>query len=282
MEPTEHSKEDGQGLMATVAAIQMSSGRDVGANLAAAEAGLRAAQAGGAQLAVLPENFALMADSPSSRLRHAETDDGGPIQDALAYLSRTLSLWIVAGTIALRSRDPAKVRSACLVFDDRGERVARYDKIHLFDVDLGPGERYAESDAFEAGDTVVTVATPWGRLGLAICYDLRFPELFRALLDAGVEIVALPAAFTVPTGAAHWEVLVRARAIENSCYIVASAQGGRHDNGRATFGHSLIVDPWGAVLAERPEGPGIVTAQIDRASVAAVRRRLPSVMHRRL
>ena len=268
--------------MATVAAIQMSSGRDVGANLAAAEAGLRAAQADGAQLAVLPENFALMADSPSSRLRHAETDDGGPIQDALADLSRTLSLWIVAGTIALRSRDPAKVRSACLVFDDRGERVARYDKIHLFDVDLGPGERYAESDAFEAGDTVVTVATPWGRLGLAICYDLRFPELFRALLDAGVEIVALPAAFTVPTGAAHWEVLVRARAIENSCYIVASAQGGRHDNGRATFGHSLIVDPWGAVLAERPEGPGIVTAQIDRTSVAAVRRRLPSVMHRRL
>ena len=280
MEQTERSEKGGQGL--TAAAVQMSSGRDVGANLAAAEVGLRAAHASGARLAVLPENFALMADSPDSRLRHAEGDDGGPIQDAIARLARTLSLWVVAGTIALRSCDPAKVRSACLVFNDRGERVARYDKIHLFDVDLGPGERYAESDAFEAGDAVVSVATPWGRLGLAICYDLRFPELFRALLDAGVEIVALPAAFTVPTGKAHWEVLVRARAIENSCYIVASAQSGQHDNGRATYGHSLVVDPWGAIQAERPDGPGIATARIDRASVAAVRRRLPSVMHRRL
>ena len=280
MEQTERSQEGGQGL--TAAAVQMSSGRDVGANLAAAEAGLRAAHASGTRLAVLPENFALMADSPESRLRHAEGDEGGPIQDAIARLSRTLSMWVVAGTIALRSCDPARVRSACLVFNDRGERVARYDKIHLFDVDLGPGERYAESDAFEAGDAVVSVATPWGRLGLAICYDLRFPELFRALLDAGVEIVALPAAFTVPTGAAHWEVLVRARAIENSCYIVASAQSGQHDNGRATYGHSLIVDPWGTIQAERPEGPGIATARIDPAAVAAVRRRLHSVMHRRL
>ncbi len=260
----------------------MNSGSDVAANLAVAEAGLREARAQGAHLAVLPENFALMADSKESRLRHAETDDGGPIQDAIARVSRALSLWVVAGTIALRSCDPARVRSACLVFNDRGERVARYDKIHLFDVDLGPSERYAESDAFEAGDTAVTVATPWGRLGLAICYDLRFPELFRALLDAGAEIVAVPAAFTVPTGEAHWEVLVRARAIENSSYVVASAQSGRHDNGRATYGHSLIVDPWGTVLAERGEGPGIVTARIDQASVAAVRRRLPSVMHRRL
>ncbi len=282
MEQTKHSQEGGQALAGSVAAVQMCSGSDVGANLAAAREHLRYARAQGAGLAVLPENFALMAASQDQRLRHAEADGGGPIQDAIARLARELSLWVVAGTLPMRCGDPARVRSACLVFDDRGERVARYDKIHLFDVDLGPGERYAESDAFEAGETPVTIDTPSGRLGLAICYDLRFPELFRALLSAGAEIVALPSAFTVPTGEAHWEILVRARAIENSCYMVASAQGGRHDNGRTTYGHSLIVDPWGRVLAARPEGPGVVVAGFDRGSVAAVRRRLPSVMHRRL
>ncbi|WP_298138889.1 carbon-nitrogen hydrolase family protein [Acidiferrobacter sp.] len=269
-------------MTAIAAAVQMGSGRDVAANLALAQAALREAHGQGAKLAVLPENFALMADSQELRLRHAETDEGGPMQEAISGACRTLGMWVVAGTIPMRSRDPARLRAACLVFNDHGERVARYDKIHLFDVDLGPGERYAESDGFEAGPAAVTVPTPWGRLGLAICYDLRFPELFRALLDGGAEMVALPAAFTVPTGQAHWEVLVRARAIENSSYIIAAAQSGRHDNGRTTYGHSLIVDPWGAILAERPEGPGIAMARIDQATLAAVRRRLPSVMHRRL
>ncbi len=264
------------------AAAPMCSGGDVAANVAVACAALQEAHARGARLAVLPENFALMAGSREQRLRHAETDGSGPIQEAIARTCRELSLWVVAGTIPMRGHDPAKVRSACLVFDDRGERVARYDKIHLFDVDLGPGERYAESEAFEAGETPVVLDTPFGRLGLAICYDLRFPELFRALLTAGAEVVALPAAFTVPTGEAHWQTLVRARAIENSCYVVAAAQGGRHDNGRTTYGHSMIVDAWGRVLALQASGREVVTAQFDRESVADVRRRLPSVMHRRL
>ncbi len=282
MEQAKRTEEGGHALTAAFASAQMCSGGDVAANVAAARVALQEAHAQGARLAVLPENFALMADSKEQRLRHAEVDGKGPIQEAIAQTCRDLSLWVVAGTVPLRGRDPTKVRSACLVFDDRGERVARYDKIHLFDVDLGPGERYAESEAFEAGEAPVVLDTPFGRLGLAVCYDLRFPELFRALLTAGAEIVALPAAFTVPTGEAHWQVLVRARAIENSCYVVAAAQGGRHDNGRTTYGHSMIVDPWGRVLALQASGRGVVTAQLDRESVADVRRRLPSVTHRRL
>ncbi len=282
MEQAKRTEENGQGLSAVFAAVQMCSGGDVAANVAAACAALQEAHARGARLAVLPENFALMADSREQRLRHAETDGSGPIQEAIARSCRDLSMWVVAGTIPVHGRDPAKVRSACLVFNDQGERAARYDKIHLFDVDLGPGERYAESEAFEAGEAPVVLDTPFGRLGLAICYDLRFPELFRALLTEGAEVVALPAAFTVPTGEAHWQTLVRARAIENSCYVVAAAQGGRHDNGRTTYGHSMIVDAWGRVLALQASGRGIVTAQFDRESVADVRRRLPSVTHRRL
>lgn len=282
MEQAEHPEEDRQGLSPDVAVVQMCSTRDVEANLTSARALLGKARAQGAGLAVLPENFALMADTSERRLRHAEAPGDGRIQTALANWARELGLWIVGGTIPLRTDDPQRVRAACLVFDARGEQVARYDKIHLFDVDLGPGERYAESDAFEAGEAPVTVATPFGRLGLAVCYDLRFPELFRTLVAAGAEILTLPAAFTVPTGQAHWEVLLRARAIENSCYVLAAAQSGRHDNGRVTYGHSMIVGPWGEILAAHRDGPGIVTASCDLETLATVRRRLPSVRHRRL
>ncbi len=264
------------------AAIQMRSGSRVDANLAAARRQLQRARAAGCGLAVLPENFALMARSPEERLMHAEAPGDGPIQEALRSLCRELGLWLVAGTIPLRGAVPGKVRAASLVYDDRGDCVARYDKMHLFDVDLGDGERYAESDAFEPGTEPMVVATPWGRLGLAVCYDVRFPELFRALIASGAEFVSLPAAFTVPTGRAHWEVLVRARAIENTCYVVAAAQTGRHDNGRQTYGHSLIVDPWGRVLAQRPAGAGVVTARLDREHLEAIRQRLPSITHRRL
>lgn len=282
MEQTDRSQESRQRLSRLLAAVQMRSTRDLRANLREAELWLRAARDEGAGLAVLPENFAIMPDSSAARLRAAEEEGVGPIQDALRAWSRELGMWLVAGTIPMRGAHPTKVRSACLVYDDRGERVARYDKIHLFDVDLGPGERYAESDAFEAGASPAVVTTPFGKLGLAVCYDLRFPELFRMLLSQGAEIITLPAAFTVPTGQSHWEVLVRARAIENSCYMVASAQSGQHDNGRMTYGHSMIVDPWGDVLACRPEGSGVVSARFDHERVEAVRRRLPSITHRRL
>ncbi len=265
-----------------IAAIQMRSGSDVEANLATAGRLLQEAREKGCKLAVLPENFALMAGAPSDRIHHAEEDRRGPIQQGLSRLCQELDLWLVAGTIPMRCERPDKVRAACLVYDSRGERVARYDKIHLFDVDLGAGERYAESDGFEPGNAPVVVATPYGRLGLAVCYDLRFPELFRILLAEGAEIISLPAAFTVPTGEAHWEVLLRARAIENSCYVVAAAQAGHHDNGRTTYGHSMIVDPWGTVLGCQPEGTGAVLAHYEHERVDAVRRRLPSIKHRRL
>lgn len=265
-----------------IAAIQMCSGADVEANLVVAGRLLREARERGCELAVLPENFALMARAPADRLRHAEEDHGGPIQERLSRLCRELGLWVVAGTIPMRCGSPTKVRAACLVYDSRGEQVARYDKIHLFDVDLGAGERYAESDGFEPGNAAAVVATPYGKLGLAVCYDLRFPELFRILLGQGAEIISLPAAFTVPTGEAHWDVLLRARAIENSCYVVAAAQAGHHDNGRATYGHSLIVDPWGTILGCKPEGTGVVLARYEHERLDAVRRRLPSIKHRRL
>ena len=268
--------------MTRVAAIQMTSGTHVEANLA--EAGrllARAAQAGVA-LAVLPENFALMTRSDAERRAAAEADGQGPIQEFLARTARTLRLWIVGGTVPLQTQGE-KVRAACLVYDSDGGRQARYDKIHLFDVELGNGERYCESNGIEAGGETATVATPAGRLGLAVCYDLRFPELFRRLLDAGAEVVAVPSAFTAYTGRAHWETLVRARAIENLVYVIAPAQAGRHADGRETHGDSMIVNPWGEVLArQRTREPALVTADCDPEQLRALRRQLPSIEHRRL
>ncbi|HEU5339256.1 MAG TPA: carbon-nitrogen hydrolase family protein [Sulfuricaulis sp.] len=268
--------------MTHVAAVQMSSGPKVPENLEAAGKLIAAAAADGAELLVLPENFALMPMSDADRLTNAEPYGKGPIQDFLAAQSRQHKVWLVGGTFPLLTKTKDKLRSACLVYNDRGERVAHYDKIHLFDVELDNGEKYQESNSFEAGRDVVVTDTPHGKLGLAVCYDLRFPELFRRLLELGAEIFAVPSAFTAHTGKAHWEVLVRARAIENLVYVIAAAQTGRHANGRETFGDSLIVNPWGEVLARRADGPGHVLAEFDREHLNNVRNGLPSIRHRRL
>ncbi|WP_295390336.1 carbon-nitrogen hydrolase family protein [uncultured Thiodictyon sp.] len=266
-----------------VAAVQMASGLHVAANLDEAERLVREAAAGGAGLVVLPENFALMGKHPEDQVALGEADGTGPLQSFLARVALEQRVWLVGGTIPLATSDPGRVRAACLVFDERGQRVARYDKIHLFDVSVpGADEHYQESATIEPGTEVVVIDSPWGRLGLAVCYDLRFPELFRRMLEEGVEIIALPAAFTAITGKAHWETLVRARAIENLAFVVAAAQGGFHLNGRETFGHSLVVDPWGTVLAQLPRGTGCVCTAIDREFQGAVRRHFPAIDHRRL
>ncbi len=268
--------------MTRVAAVQMVSGAVVSENLDEAARLIGAAVADGAGLIVLPENFAIMPRSDADRLAAVETDGQGPIQEFLAAQARRHRVWLVGGTIPLAAKSANKVRAACLLFNDRGERVARYDKIHLFDVSLDNGEQYLESRSFEPGDEVVVADTPCGKLGLAVCYDLRFPELFRRLLDQGAELFVVPAAFTAHTGKAHWEVLVRARAIENLAYVIAAAQGGRHANGRETHGDSMIVNPWGEVLARRAHGAGHAIADCDRARLQSVRASLPSIRHRRL
>ena len=274
--------------MSVIAAIQMNSGADVGANLDAARVLLREAAADGARLAVLPENFAFMGAHERDKLAHAETDGRGPIQDAIAELARELDLWIVAGTLPIAAPDGddgrGRVHASCCVYDSDGARVARYDKIHLFDIDVpGSGERYRESASIAAGPVhPVVVDTPVGRVGLSVCYDLRFPELYRALVDAGAEVLVVPAAFTAKTGAAHWHLLLRARAVENLCYVVAPGQCGAHPGGRATYGHSLIVEPWGTVLSQRPEQAGVVLASRDAARQAELRQGFPALSHRRL
>lgn len=266
-----------------VAAAQMNSGADVGANLRGAQAALEQARAQGAVLAVLPENFAFMGAHERDKLEVAEAEGVGPIQECLAQTARRLQLWVVAGTVPLKSADPARVAAACLVFNAGGERVARYDKIHLFDVEVAAGEQYRESASIAPGALTATVIdTPAGRLGLSVCYDLRFPELFRALVAQGAEVLAVPSAFTEPTGAAHWEPLLRARAIENQCYVVAPGQHGAHPNGRRTWGHSLIVDPWGRVLAQREQGDGVIVAALPREPLLQLRRSFPVLNHRRL
>jgi predicted amidohydrolase len=260
----------------------MVSGTSVEDNLDEARRLIAQAAADGAGLVVLPENFALMPREDGERLAAAETDDGGPVQEFLSAQAAANGVWLVGGTLGLRGRAPQKVRSACLLFDDRGRRVARYDKIHLFDVSLERGEAYRESRTIEAGGEIVVASTPFGRLGLAVCYDLRFPELFRAMLDRGAELFALPSAFTATTGRAHWDVLVRARAIENLGYMIAANQGGHHANGRDTYGHSMVVGPWGEVLAQQDSGPGAVIARMDAGHLARVREALPSIAHRRI
>jgi len=268
--------------MLLMAAIQMVSEPDMAANLATAADLLAEAAGRGAQLAVLPENFAQMGRRETDKLAVQETPGAGLIQDFLAEQAARHRLWLVGGTIPLRTADDdQRVRAACLLFNDQGQPVARYDKVHLFDVQVvGSQERYAESATIEPGNRYVVVDTPWGRLGLAVCYDLRFPEQFRAMVDHGMEILALPAAFTASTGAAHWETLLRARAIENQCYVIASAQGGRHANGRETFGDSVIIDPWGLILDRRAWGPGMALARMDRPFLENIRRQFPSLEHR--
>lgn len=270
-----------EGHQPIIAAIQMASGPQVSANLIEAERLLAEAAAAGACLAVLPENFAMLGRSDEERLTEAEEEGDGPLQAWLSDRARRHGMWIVGGTIPIKA-GPDRVSGACLVYDDQGKRQARFDKMHLFDVTLPDGrERYRESDSTLAGDSVVVIDSPVGRLGLAVCYDLRFPELFRAMAEKGAEVFAVPSAFTVQTGRAHWELLLRARAVENLAYVVAGAQGGFHVSGRETWGHSMIVDPWGTVVAQQPQGPGVVTAEIALERLHSVRESFPVLNHRR-
>jgi nitrilase len=266
-------------MTARVAVIQMVSGAEVEANLAQAEQWLAKAAQAGATLAVLPENVACMTPNMKDLRALAEREGEGPIQQALAAMARRNRLWLVAGTIPLLAQD-GRLTNTCLVFDDHGQRVARYDKIHLFDVDVPGGEVHRESAHFAPGREVVVLDTPVGRLGLAVCFDLRFPELFRAMVDQGAELIALPAAFTHATGKAHWEVLLRARAIENQCFVLAAAQGGVHFAGRQTFGHSQIIGPWGEVLACHAQGPGLALADLDQRAQHELRARFPVLAQR--
>jgi len=263
--------------MFKVAAIQMVSEPAVEANLEAARRLIAEAARQGARLVSLPEYFCIFGKRERDKVEVRERDGSGPIQQFLSDVSREYNVWIIGGSVPLESSDPGKVMNSCLVFNERGVRVARYDKIHLFGF-ATETERYQESGTIEPGTAPVATDSPFGRLALSICYDVRFPELYRRL--APMDLIFVPSAFTATTGPAHWEILLRARAIENLAYVVAPAQGGRHANGRQTHGHSMIVDPWGKVLGCLPAGPGVVVAEIDPAYRAKLRASLPALEHR--
>jgi nitrilase len=266
-----------------VAAVQLASGSNVSANLLETERQTEAAVRQGAELVVLPENFAFIGRNCSDANALREQPGNGPLQSFLSQLAKRLGIWIVGGTIPLEGEHAAKWRAACTIYDTKGRQVARYDKQHLFDVNLiESDEQFVESESIEPGDRVIVLDSPVGRLGISVCYDLRFPELYRAMADRGVEVITLPAAFTEITGRAHWETLVRARAIENLSYLIAAAQGGFHIASRQTYGHSMIVDPWGSKLAERERGNGFVIAEIDPEFQQTTRRNFPCLDHRRL
>ena len=266
-----------------VAAIQMNSGADLQQNLELAAGLLGDAAKDGCALAVLPENFALMPVRGRDKARHAEQPGAGPIQEFLGEQGAKHGIWIIAGSMPFVSPEAERVYGACVVVDDRGRQQAIYRKIHLFDVDLPDSEEsYRESHSMYAGKDPTTVDTPAGRIGLTICYDVRFPELYRALVDAGATVFTVPAAFTAVTGAAHWATLLRARAIENLAYVIAPGQFGTHPDNRETYGHSMIVDPWGRVLAEQASGNAAVIADIDPDAPAELRTRFPALANRRL
>lgn len=271
--------------MTRIAALQTASGDDIARNLDAVAAQVMQAKAGGATVAALPECFALMAQGNHQLRASAEAFGCGVIQDFMRALARETGLWLIAGSLPLQSADESRVFNSLLVFDDAGDCRARYDKIHLFDIDLNAadgGERHRESDYTMPGRECVTVDCPAGLLGLSVCYDLRFPELYRRLAAGGATVLLVPSAFTAPTGRAHWATLLRARAIENAAFVVAPAQVGAHANGRVTYGHSMVVDPWGEVLAERAEpSPGIIFADLEHARLRQIRAQLPSLQHRR-
>ncbi len=259
-----------------VAALQMVSTPRVAENIATAAALIAQAAMLGARLVVLPEYFGILGMKDTDKVAVRESDGSGPLQDFLAAVSARHGVWVVGGSVPLSCDEPGKVLNTTLVYDDKGRRVARYDKIHLFGFESGT-ERYQESATIVPGSTPVALDTPFGRLGLSICYDLRFPELYRAL---AADIIAVPAAFTATTGRAHWELLLRARAVENLAWVIAAAQGGRHENGRETWGQSMVIDPWGNVLACQAKGAGIVIAQIDPAFQQKMRASLPALGHR--
>lgn len=262
-----------------IAAVQMVSGPDVGANLKVAARLVAEAAEGGAQLVALPEYFAIISGDERAKVAIRERDGVGRLQDFLSETASRHGIWLVGGTVPLVAKADGKVRNTTLVCGPDGKRLARYDKIHLFGFSRGE-ERYDEAETIEPGDSVVTFDSAVGRVGLSVCYDLRFPELYRAM--GAVDLILVPSAFTYTTGKAHWEVLLRTRAIENQCYVMAPAQGGRHPSGRVTWGHSMIVDPWGEILACRDEGEGVVAGLLEPSRIAAVRESLPALRHRRL
>ncbi|RSZ55608.1 carbon-nitrogen hydrolase family protein [Massilia atriviolacea] len=265
--------------MTTVAAVQMISTPDVAENIASATRLVGQAAARGATLVSLPEYWPIMGMSDSDKVAHAEAPGAGPIQACMAACAREHGIWLIGGTLPLVSPDAGRVMNTTLVYDPQGRPVQRYDKIHLFGFTKG-SESYDEARTIVPGEAVAAFEAPFGRVGLSVCYDLRFPELYRAMGECALIVVT--AAFTHTTGLAHWEVLLRARAIENQCYVLASAQGGTHQNGRRTFGHSMLIDPWGEVKAVLDEGEGIVSGTLDAAFLAGVRESLPALKHRKL
>ena len=277
-----HTKSDSKAdvpAVVRVAAVQLASGPSVAANLNEARRLIAMAAKQGAKLVALPEYFAIMGMQDTDKVKVREEEGKGPIQQFLAETAKKHKIWLVGGSVPLVSNEANRVRNSCLVYDDKGKQVARYDKIHLFGFDMGK-EHYSEQRTIEPGREVKVVDSPFGRLGLSICYDLRFPELYRAMKD--VDIILVPSAFTETTGKAHWETLIRARAIENLAYVVAPAQGGYHLNGRETHGDSMIVDPWGVVLDRLPRGSGVVMAGINPEYLQRLRKSLPALAHRTL
>jgi len=268
-----------------IAVVQMNSSAEPPASLELAADLIRESRRRGAELAVLPENFSVMPAAEVDRLAFAEPDSDGPVQSFLSEQARRHGIWIIGGTAPLVGESGGRIKPTCLVFDASGERVAHYQKIHLFDVQVNDAESYRESDAFEPGgtgeDNLVCVDTPAGRVGLSVCYDLRFPALYSRLASRGAQILSVPAAFTAVTGEAHWEPLLRARAIENQAYVVAPAQWGHHASGRRTHGHSMIIDPWGRILTTLESGNGVITADIELEQLADLRKRFPTLDHRR-
>lgn len=264
--------------MARVAVVQMVSSANVNDNLSQLNAFFMNACEDGAELLVLPENFAFMGANESDKLAIAEVAGHGEIQQTVSKLAERYGIWVIAGTIPIKSSSD-RVRASCLVFDARGVTAARYDKIHLFDVRVSDQESHQESATIERGEHVVAVDTPVGRVGLSVCYDLRFPELYRALVLKGAELFTVPSAFTAVTGLAHWDILLRARAIENLCYVLAPNQGGQHASGRHTYGHSMIIEPWGKVLADKQQGAGVIVADIDLQRLRQLRKQFPCHDH---
>ena len=273
------AKSDGQGTVTRIAAVQLASGPNVKGNLNEAGRLIEMAVALGAELVALPEYFAIMGLRDHDKVRAREKPGEGPIQEFLSTTARRHGIWLIGGSVPLEASTTDKVRNSSLVYDARGKLAARYDKIHLFGFEMGQ-ERYEEERTIEPGREVVTVDTPFGRLGLSICYDLRFPELYRAMKP--VDIILVPSAFTETTGKAHWETLIRARAIENLAYVLAPAQGGYHLSGRETHGDSMIVDPWGVVLDRLPRGSGVVVAGVNLQHLRNLRQSLPALTHRTL
>jgi predicted amidohydrolase len=263
-----------------VGLIQMRSGLDPGVNLQSAESLIGEAARDGADYVLTPEMTNILALRREQLFASIHEEDSDPTLAALREVARKLGIFVHVGSLAIKASQEKAVNRA-FVIDRKGEIAARYDKIHMFDVDLAGGESYRESNNYRPGELAVVTDLPWGRLGVTICYDLRFPALYRALAEAGATFLAIPSAFTRQTGEAHWHVLMRARAIENGCFVFAAAQGGKHENGRETFGHSLVVDPWGRIIAEGGTEPGVIMAEIDPAEVATARARVPSLQHGR-